>query len=84
MRSKKVLKKWFQRVPKWTPQVVKNRQKACSGGVSKRDLKKGSSPGTGKMTSGVDLLHFSKVGGLGLEKYVFLGTLLRAFGRQNH
>ena len=25
MRSKKVLKKWFQRVPKWTPKVDQNR-----------------------------------------------------------
>ena len=25
MRSKKVLKKWFQRVPKWTPEVDRNR-----------------------------------------------------------
>ena len=41
----KVLKKWFQRVPKWTPKVGKNRQKGCFGGVPKRNLKKVPSPG---------------------------------------
>ena len=81
MRSKIVLKKWFQRVPKWTPKVHQNRQKGCSGGVSKRDLKKGPSPGSGKVRFCYYLLHFSKVGGL--KKDTFLGTILGAFGRQN-
>ena len=49
MRSKKVSKKWFQRVPKWNPKVDQNRQKGCSGGVPKRDLKKVPSPGPGKV-----------------------------------
>ena len=81
MRSKKVLKKWFQRVPKWTPKVDQNRQKGCSGGVSKRDLKNGPSPGSGKVRFCNYLLHFSKVGGL--KKDTFLGTILGPFGRQN-
>ena len=63
MRSKKVLKKWFRRVPKWTPKVDQNRQKGCSEGVSKRDLKKRPSPGSGKVRFCYYLLHFSKVGG---------------------
>ena len=81
MRSKKVFKKWFQRVPKWTPKVDKNRQKGCSGGVPKRDLKKVPSPGPGKVRFCCYLLHFSKVGGL--KKVTFLGTILGPFGRQN-
>ena len=76
MRSKKVLKKWFQRVPKWTPKVDQNRQKGCSGGVPKRDLKKVPSPGPGKVRSGCYLLHFSKV--RGLRKGSFLGTILES------
>ena len=74
-------KKWFQRVPKWTPKVDKNRQKGCSGGVPKRDLKKVPSPGPGKVRFCCYLLHFSKVGGL--KKVTFLGTILGPFGRQN-
>ena len=74
MRSKKVLKKWFQRVPKWTPKVDQNRQKRCSGGVPKRNLKKVPSPGPGKVRYGCYLLHFSKVGGL--RKGSFLGMIL--------
>ena len=81
MRSKTVSKKWFQRVPKWTPKVAKNRQKGCSGGVPKRDLKKVPSPGPGKVRFCCYLLHFSKVGGL--KKVTFLGTILGPFGRQN-
>ena len=81
MRSKKVSKKWFQRVPKWTPKVVKNRQKGCSGGVPKRDLKKVPSPGPGKVRFCYYLLHFSKV--RGLKQDSFLGTSLGQFGRQN-
>ena len=74
---KKVSKKWFQRVPKWTPKVDQNRQKGCSGGVPKRD----PSPGPGKVRSGCYLLHFSKVAGL--KKDIFLGTILGPCGRQN-
>ena len=70
-------KKWFQRVPKWTPKVDQNRQKVCSGGVPKRDLKKVPSPGPGKVRSGYYLLHFSKV--RGLKKYTFLGQNMRIF-----
>ena len=47
---------------------------ASSGGVSKRDLKKGPSPGSGKARSGCYSLHFSKVGTL--EQNTFLGTIL--------
>ena len=79
-RSKKVSKKWFQRVPKWIPKVAKNRQKGCSGGVPKRDLKKVPPPGSGKVRFWYYLLHFSKVGGL--KKVTFLGTILGAVGRQ--
>ena len=64
MRSKIVLKKLFQRVPKWNPKVDQNRQKVRSGGVPKRDLKKVPSPGSGKVRFCHYLLHFSKVGGL--------------------
>ena len=81
MKSKNVLKKWFRSVPKWTPKVDQNRQKGCSGGVSKRDLKNGPSPGPGKVRFCCYLLHFSKVGGL--KKDTFLGTILGPFGRQN-
>ena len=81
MRSKKVLKKWFRRVPKWTPKVDQNRQKGCFGGVSKRDLKNGPSPGSGKVRFCFYVLHFSKVGGF--KKDTFLGTALGPFGRQN-
>ena len=76
MRSKKMLKKCFQRVPKWTPKVDQNRQKACSGGVSKRDLKKGPSPGAGKVRLCYYLLHFSKI--RGLRKGTFLNTILES------
>ena len=67
MRSKIVLNKWFQRVPKWTPKVDQNRQKGCSGGVPKRDLKKVPSTGSDKYKKRVSfyyVLHFSKVRGL--------------------
>ena len=76
MRSKIVLKKWFQRVPKWTPKVAKKSIKACSGGVSKRDLKKVPSPGPGKVRSGFYLLHFSKA--RGLRKGSLLGAILES------
>ena len=49
------------------PKSRQNRQKGCSGGVSKRDLKKGPSPGSGKVRSGSYLLHFSKAKGLKKE-----------------
>ena len=81
MRSKKVSKKWFQRVSKWTPKVDLNRQKACSGGASKGDLKKVPSPGPGKVRSGCYLLHFSKV--RGLRKGHLLVPFWGPFGRQN-
>ena len=81
MRSKKVSKKWFQRVLKWTPKVGKNRQKGCSGGVPKRNLKKVPSPGSGKVRFWYYLLHFSKV--RGLKKVIFWGIILGSFGRQN-
>ena len=42
MRSKKVLKKCLQRVPKWTPKVVKNRH---------RRVLEGSQKGTSKEVS---------------------------------
>ena len=80
-RSEKVSKKRFQRVPKGTPKVDPNRHKGHSGGVWKRDLKRGPSPGPGKVRFCYYLLHFSKVGGL--KKYTFLGTMLGQFGRQN-
>ena len=76
MRSKIVSTKWFQRVPKWTPKVDKNRQKGCSGGAPKRDLKKVPSPGPGKARSGGYLLRFSKV--RGLRKGSFVGTILES------
>ena len=76
MRSKIVLNKWFQRVPKWTPKVDQNRQKGCSGGVPKRDLKKVPSPGSGKVRSGSYLFHFSKV--RGVRKGNFWGTILES------
>ena len=81
MKSKKVSKKLFQRVPKWTPTVNKNRQKGYSGGVPKRDLKKVPSPGCRKVRSGCYFLLFSKVGGF--KKNIFLGAILGQFGRRN-
>ena len=76
MRSKKVSKNLFQRVPKWTPKVDKNRQKGCSGGVPKRDLQKVPSPGPGKVRFCNYLLHFSKV--RCLRKGTFLGIILES------
>ena len=76
MGSKIVLKKWFQRVPKWTPKVDQNRQKGWSGGAPKRDLKKVPSPGSRKVKSGNYLLHFSTISGV--RKGKFLGTILES------
>ena len=39
MRSKKVLKKWFQRVPEWTPKIAKNRSKRVLEGSQKETSK---------------------------------------------
>ena len=39
MKSKKVVKKWFQRVPKWTPTVAKNRYKRVLEGSQKETSK---------------------------------------------
>ena len=73
----KVVPKGLQMDPKsW-----QNSIKACSGGVSKRDLKNGPSPGSGKVRFCCYLLHFSKVGGL--KKDTFVGTILGPFGRHN-
>ena len=80
MRSKKVLKKVVPKGPQMDPKNCKKSIKACSGGVSKGDLKKGSSPGSGKVRFCYYLPHFSKVGGL--KKDTFLGTILGPFGRQ--
>ena len=74
MRQKTVLKKCLQRVPKWTPKVDQNREKACSGGAAKMDIKKVPSPGPRKVRFCCYLLHFSKV--RGLKQYTFLGTIL--------
>ena len=63
------------------PKRCEKSTEACSGGVSKRILKKVPSPGAGKVRSGFYLLHFSKVGGL--KKDSFWGTILGTFGRQN-
>ena len=62
--------------PKWTPKVDQNRQKGCSGGVPKRDLKQVPSPGRGKVRFCSYLLHFSKV--RGLRKGSFLCTVLES------
>ena len=67
--------------PQIDPKRCQKSIEACSGGVSKRDLKKVPSPGPGKVRSGCYLLHFSKVGGL--KKDSFRGTILARFGRQN-
>ena len=67
--------------PQMDPQSCKKSIKACYGGVSKRDLKNGPSPGSGKVRFCCYLLHFSKVGGL--KKDTFLGAILGPFGRQN-
>ena len=67
--------------PQMDPKSCQKSIKACSGGVSKRDLKNGPSPGSGKVRFCYYLLHFSKVGGL--KKDTFLGTILGAFGRQH-
>ena len=58
------------------PKSRQNRQKGCSGRVSKRDLKKVPSPGPGKVRFCCYLLHFSKV--RGLRKGNFLGTFLES------
>ena len=71
-RSKKVSKKWCPRVPKWTPKVDQNQQKRRSGGVSKRDLKKEPSPGTGQVRYGCYVLHFSKVRGLRKGRFLVI------------
>ena len=46
------------------PESFQTSIEACSGKVLKPDLKKGPSPGSGKVRSGYYLLHFSKVGNL--------------------
>ena len=60
--------------PQMDPKSCQKMIKACSGGVSKLDLKKGSSPGQGKVRFCCYVLHFSKV--RGLRKDSFLGTIL--------
>ena len=67
--------------PQMDPKSCQKSIKACSGGVSKRDLKNGPSPGAGKVRFCDYLPHFSKV--RGLKKVTFLGTILGPFGRQN-
>ena len=64
--------------PQMDPKSCSKSIKACSGGVSKRDLKNGPSPGPGQVRFCNYLLHFSKVGGL--KKDGFLGTMLGQFG----
>ena len=81
MRSEKVVKKCFKG-PQMDSKSCQKLTEACSGGVSKGDLKKAPSPGIGKVRSGRYLVHFSKVGGL--KKDNFLGTVLGSFGTQNH
>ena len=39
MRSKNMLKKWFQRVPKWTPKVAKIDKSVFWRGLKKRPQK---------------------------------------------
>ena len=39
MRSKKVLKKWFQRVPKWTQKLLKIDKSVFWRGLKKRPQK---------------------------------------------
>ena len=63
------------------PQKLLKIDKSVFWRVSKRDLKNGPSPGSGKVRFCHYLLHFSKVGGL--KKDTFLGTMLGPFGRQN-
>ena len=77
----KSVEKVVPKGPQMDPKSCKKSIKACSGGVSKRDLKNGSSPGSGKVRFCHYLLHFSKVGGL--KKDTFLDTILVPFGRQN-
>ena len=75
------VEKVFPKDPQMDSKSCQKSITACSGGVSKGDLKKGPSPGAGKVRSGCYLLHFSKVGGL--KKDSFLDTILGSFGRQN-
>ena len=70
----KSVEKVVPKVPQMDPKSRPKSVKACSGGVSKRDLKNGPSPGAGKVRFCNYLLHFSKVGGL--KKVTFLGTIL--------
>ena len=77
----KSVEKVVPKGPQMDPQSCWKSIKACSGGVSKRDLKNGPSPGSGKVRFCNYLVHFSKVGGL--KKDTFLGTILGPFGRQN-
>ena len=60
--------------PQMDPKSCQKSIKACSGGVSKRDLKNGPSPGAGKVRFCRYSLYFSKV--RGLRKGHFLGTIL--------
>ena len=77
MRSKIVLKKCLQRVPKWTPKVGKNRQERVLEGSQKRISK--NSPFQEQENE--IQLHFSNVGDV--KKDNFLGTILGPCGRQN-
>ena len=76
---KKSVEKVIPKGPQMDPKSCQKSIKACSGGVSKGDFKKGPSPGSGKVRFCYYLLHFSKVGGF--KKASFLGTILGAFGR---
>ena len=58
------------------PKSVQTSIEASSGKVLKPDLKKGPSPGSGKVRSGPYLLDFSKVGGF--KKDRFWGTILES------
>ena len=77
----KSVEKVVPKGPQLDPKSCQESIEACSGGVSKRDLKNGPSPGSGKVRFCSYLLQFSKVGGL--KKDTFFGTILGPFGRQN-
>ena len=70
------VEKMFPKGPQMNPKSYKKSTKACSGGVSKRDLKKGPSPGPGKVRFCNYLQHFSKV--RGVRKGSFLGIILES------
>ena len=81
----KRLEKVIPKGPQMDPKNCQKLIKACYGGVSKGDLKKGPSPGSGKVRFCYYLLHFTGVARSEVSNNViFWVPFLGQFWRQNH